>query len=211
MTFQFCTDWFSSHIPLWKKYLNTFAHQPDVHMLEVGTFEGRAACWLLQHILTHPTSTLTCVDLFEMTIHKQAGMAGLLHALPPLFDLEQRFMHNITQTGSANRVNTVRGKSSETLRTLPLASYDMIYIDGSHKAHDVLCDAILSWELLKTEGILIFDDYELALSPDPLLNPRKGIDSFLDVFSGQFTILEKGWQIFLRKQSTKHTRSNGEV
>ena len=36
---------------------------------------------------------------------------------------------------------------------------DLIYIDGSHLAKDVLSDAILSWKLLKPSGVMIFDDY----------------------------------------------------
>ena len=45
------------------------------------------------------------------------------------------------------------------LRRLPLESFDIIYIDGSHAVNDVLEDAVLSFRLLKPEGILIFDDY----------------------------------------------------
>jgi hypothetical protein len=31
--------------------------------------------------------------------------------------------------------------------------------DGSHRARDVLEDAVLSWPLLKVGGIMLFDDY----------------------------------------------------
>ena len=36
--------------------------------------------------------------------------------------------------------------------------YDIIYIDGSHEARDVLEDAVLAYRLLKIGGLLIFDD-----------------------------------------------------
>jgi hypothetical protein len=32
--------------------------------LEVGSFEGRSALWMLENLLTHPDSTLTVVDTF---------------------------------------------------------------------------------------------------------------------------------------------------
>ena len=33
--------------------------------------------------------------------------------------------------------------------------FDIIFIDASHEANDVILDAVLSWRLLKVEGILI--------------------------------------------------------
>ncbi len=39
--------------------------KPDVHYLEIGVHEGRALFWVLENIFTHPTSTLTGVDLFD--------------------------------------------------------------------------------------------------------------------------------------------------
>ena len=38
-------------------------------------------------------------------------------------------------------------------------NFDLIYIDASHYAPDVLSDAVLAFKLLKPGGILIFDDY----------------------------------------------------
>lgn len=37
--------------------------------------------------------------------------------------------------------------------------FDFIYVDGLHLSQDVLYDALLSFDLLKVGGILIFDDY----------------------------------------------------
>lgn len=36
--------------------------------------------------------------------------------------------------------------------------FDLIYVDASHVAIDVLQDAVVCWRLLEVEGILIFDD-----------------------------------------------------
>ena len=52
--------------------------------------------------------------------------------------------------------------SQVVLRRLPLETYDIIYIDGSHATSDVLEDAVLSYRLLKPGGLLIFDDYHWA-------------------------------------------------
>ena len=36
-----------------------------LHALELGSWEGSSACWLLAHVLRHPSSRLTCIDTFR--------------------------------------------------------------------------------------------------------------------------------------------------
>lgn len=50
------------------------------------------------------------------------------------------------------------------MRSLPLNNYDILYVDGSHLAADVLTDAILGWGLVKVGGIIIFDDYDFQFN-----------------------------------------------
>ncbi len=40
----------------------------------------------------------------------------------------------------------------------------VIYVDGSHKARDVIADAVLAWALLRPGGILIFDGAPASLA-----------------------------------------------
>ena len=61
---KFTADGFSSHIPNWERWLRPLAGQPT-QVLEIGSYEGRSAVWLLQEILTHPESRLTCVDIWD--------------------------------------------------------------------------------------------------------------------------------------------------
>ena len=49
---------------LWSEIFKEFKDQ-EVFGLEIGSFEGRSAIWLLENILTHSNSHLTCVDTFE--------------------------------------------------------------------------------------------------------------------------------------------------
>ena len=73
--------------------------------------------------------------------------------------LKIRHAHNIHLSGSGHKVTIKEGRSGDVLRTLPLRHYDLIYVDGSHTARDVLQDAVLGWGLLKRGGLMIFDDY----------------------------------------------------
>jgi len=183
--YQFSSDWFTYHIPIWEQFLSEFKGKANVRYLEVGVFEGRSAVWMLENILTHPSARLTAIDVFQD-------------------DLQDRFVGNINKSGFRDKVEIFKGKSQEKLRELPLESYDLIYIDGSHRAKHVFLDAALSWDLLKDGGLLIFDDYlpntEFPLPYD--LIPKGSIDMFLIAFGDEIKMVHHEYQIVIRK--SKH-------
>ncbi len=59
--------------------------------------------------------------------------------------------------------------------------FDMVYIDGSHIASDVLLDATMSFQLLKVGGLLIFDDY-LRTDQKELQHPQIAVDAFMSIY-----------------------------
>ena len=63
--YTFTKDTFTDKISAWTKPLGEFKGKPGINYLEIGTFEGRSALWMLENILTHPTSTLTIIDAFQ--------------------------------------------------------------------------------------------------------------------------------------------------
>jgi predicted O-methyltransferase YrrM len=148
----FQADWFSEQIPWWDVQLARFKGKPNLHFLEIGSFEGRSTVWLLENILTDASSKLTCIDTFSGSPEHENTT---LH----ISEIEKHFRHNIKESGSELKVIVKKGFSRDILPTLAPCSYDCIYIDGSHKASDVLEDAVLSKLLLKKGGIIIFDDY----------------------------------------------------
>lgn len=165
----FTEDWFSGHIPAW---IETFSrYEKPERVLEIGSFEGRSTCWLLEHTNAH----VTCVDTWEGSDeHTSEHKEGLF----------ERFNENIEPW--KDRVTLVRGESGKILRTLPCEeTYDFIYIDGSHYAKDVLEDAVLAWRLLKPTGVLIFDDFNWTPGHNDVTKldcPRTGIVTFCSVF-----------------------------
>jgi predicted O-methyltransferase YrrM len=70
--------------------------------------------------------------------------------------------------------------------------FDLIYIDGSHQAPDVLTDAVMSFQLLKVGGVMIFDDYLWTMDKpgfqDVLKMPKPAIDAFLNIFQRKMSI-----------------------
>lgn len=186
-------DWFSHNIPLWEKLLLPLAGK-ELHALEIGSYEGRSTVWLLEHVLTHRRSTIHCIDAWEATAD---GVARNLD-WPAAY---ARFRKNIAHFGG--KVSTIRGRSQEVLRgSRQLEVYDLIYIDGSHRADHVLEDAVLSWRLAKDGAIIIFDDYHWELYPVPEMNPKAAIDAFVRIFGHNLEILNRGigHQYVIRKR-----------
>jgi predicted O-methyltransferase YrrM len=181
-SYVFRRDWFTPHVPVWNRVLSDFKGKPDVHYLEVGLFEGRSAIWMLENILTHPGARLTGIDIFPD-------------------DLKVRYLANLNKSGHRDKATTLVGFSRDVLRKLPTNSFDIVYIDGSHTADDVLTDIVLSWDLLRVGGVLILDDYLLRIGanyPDEL-RPRVAIDAFITVYRNYLTVMHRCYQAILRK------------
>ena len=189
--YAFSDDWFSMDIPVWAKVFGPLAGKPDLQYLEIGVYEGRAFFWMLENVLTHPTSRGIGIDIF----------------IPS--QIEQRFLDNVKLSGQEPRVTTIKGYSQVELRKLSLDSVDIIYVDGSHTADDVLTDAVLAWGLLKNGGFIVFDDFDWDGSyyagpgshlPDELL-PGLAITSFIQTHRNYLDVINLNWQIILRKRS----------
>lgn len=189
-TYDFSEDWFTHVIPVWEKVLAPYKGKPGVNYLEVGLYEGRSALWIIENVLTDPTSRLTGIDLFEGKV-------------------KDRFFENLRRSGAADRATIIVEPSQIVMRRLPLESFDIIYIDGSHATPDVLEDAVLSYRLLKPGGLLIFDDYRWAGAIDPgsLTQdtpddlPKAAIDSFAQCFDKRMQVIHNSYQLILKKQS----------
>lgn len=190
--------WFDSNIPYWEKVLAAFKGKP-VKYLEIGSYKGRSACWMLLNILTHAEARMTAIDPFSGSIEHRLQNDG-----KPL-ELLDIFKHNIKQTQQAKKVGILQKLSQEALIDLlakkETESFDIIYVDGSHTAYDTLTDATLAWRLLKPQGVLIFDDYLWTFDGKPQNEPKVAVDAFLLAFKDYIDIISAGWQIMIRKKS----------
>ena len=179
--YQFSEDWFSGNISNWERILGPYQGKPDLHYLEVGVFEGRATVWIAENILTHPSSQITGLDVFP---------GGL----------KERYLSNLAASGFTGKSKTLVGFSQKTLRDLPAECCDIIYIDGSHHAADVLTDTVLAWRLLKPGGLLIFDDYQWQRDRPAELRPRTAIDAFITANRGEIEVVLRDYQLVIRKR-----------
>ncbi len=169
-------------------FLNHFKNQPGLRFLQLGVYTGDASVWLLEKILTDPTSTLSDVDTWQGSdeeAHKQ-------------LDFDDIYIYYLSRTQKYKNRYPYRTRTIDFLR-YDDSEYDFIYIDADHTAVGVLLDAELSWDLLKPGGIMAFDDYEWKSGKGDEFDPGPGINTFLTRHQGQFRVIHKGWQVWLIK------------
>ncbi len=197
---QFTSDWFSDRIETWEQHFGALLrNRPHVHALEIGSWEGRSALWLVTSLLTGEHCTLDCVDTWQGSIEHQ-------HDAATAHSTWSRFAHNLGAHLRTGRVRAQHGTSADVLPRLVAEvrsgrrpAYDFVYVDGSHMAADVFTDAALCFLLLQTGGVLVFDDVEWQAYQDERKTPRIAVEAFLRCFAGRYELLFRGWQVAVRK------------
>lgn len=160
---------------------------PGGHGLEIGCFIGGGTKFLLENGM----SKMDVIDTFKGSPEHQ----GLMDCS----NLISQFSENTADY--ADRITPFKGRSDKILPALIVKGdhYDFIYVDGSHDSRDVILDAELSFKMLKRGGVMVFDDYEWDMYDDPYRNPRPAIDFFLACHASELEIIEKNYQVSLRK------------
>ncbi|RAV13562.1 class I SAM-dependent methyltransferase [Mycolicibacterium sp. GF69] len=194
---RFQEIWFDAtdaNIILWSvTFSKVFERNDKVQILEIGSWEGRSTLFLLTYFTQ---GHLTAVDTW-------AGSAEYeYNATANVRDLESRFDGNVAVF--KDRVTKRKGSSLHVLPQLldEDQKFDVIYVDGSHVADDVLRDSIAAWDMLKQAGILIFDDFLWMCYPRFRANPGWAINTFLKYRAGEYKVLNANYQLILQKTVT---------
>lgn len=187
-SFRFSQDWFSNHVPAWEKIISRIR---PLRFIEIGCYEGRATSYIIRRCSEFGPLWLCCVDTWSGSVDlSPEQMVGV----------EDRFDNNVAL--AIRKVNTPvslrklkQNSSSALIQLLSTGEtqYDLIYIDGSHTAPDVLLDAVLAFRLLRVGGVMIMDDYLWTMEPqhsvDLLNTPKLAIDAFTSIYMRKLRIL----------------------
>ena len=175
---------------LWAGWLAHLNDKPAVG-IELGTYRGESAEWMLANIFTHPEARYYCVDTFLGSVeHKILEIDCTTLKMQAAQRLEPY----------KDRCAILVGATRSVLRHWELEPADSVYIDAGHGSQDVLRDSVLAWELLKVGGVMIWDDYLWNWFPEPVDNPKMAIDAFLACYARHLTILRPtGYQIAVQK------------
>ncbi len=183
----FTSDWFSGNLSVWDTYIKPhLLTLSEPKILEIGAFEGRSSLYFLSNF---PKLKLTVIDPWRST----DGASE---------DTFYRYQKNVKKF--KKRVKIFRNFSFEILGKFNNSSFDCIYIDGDHKSIAVIHDAVLSYNLIKNDGLIIFDDYLGGDRSEQF--PKPAIDFFHKLYadSGSVSLIYDGYQRIYKKHSVKN-------
>lgn len=158
--YKFTDNWF---VETEMGVLDIIDTNQEIHILEIGSYEGKSSVWFAEKFLKNKKSTLTCID--SWTTYSQDSDAfqsyGNSNTEWDFKSHKKTFLHNIKELGYEEQIEVIQGFSHDIIPKLLLnkKKYDLIYVDGNHTAPFVLIDSVLSWLVLKEEGLIMFDDY----------------------------------------------------
>lgn len=181
---EFTTDWLSAKLPSWVKFiLPELSVIKKPNLLDIGTYEGRSAKFMLEAI---PDAHVTCVDPFTGSMHLE------------MHDVKNRCYRNLKPYGK--RVKILELRSEDALPVLFQAGkiFDFIYVDGDHKYEAVKRDLEMAWRILAEGGIMCMDDYTWSRH-DVVGRPKEAIDEFLDEHKNEIDVLFKDSQVIIKR------------
>jgi predicted O-methyltransferase YrrM len=173
-----------TRVPSWERYLTPLKGTVK-NVLEVGSWRGQSALFWLRFF----DAAVTCVDNWENPTYTREAAA----------EVERAFDANIVGTP------IIKVKLDSTLALHAMARsgarFDLIYIDGDHSRDQVMVDSCLAWKLLKTGGIMIWDDYREYCPHEPdEKRPERAIDTFIGLHREDVQLIaDTGQQLFVRK------------
>lgn len=142
---------------------------PPFRVLEVGSYAGASAITWALAIQGRParTGTVTCVDPWRNYLDEDDIRASatpeVLRAMAAALEQDEvlrLFEHNVRAAGVESVVRPLRGGFAEIAPSLAAESFDVVYIDASHRYADVLADLQRAGGLVRPAGILCGDDLE---------------------------------------------------
>lgn len=195
-------DDFTLHIQDWSTYFSKYENVSDLLFLEIGTGHGRSAVWLLENVLTHPTSKIITIDILNERSYKRGDLSFdfgdelklyVDQNLDPyiknnkceFYEMDSKLLFKKMLGGKLNS-NFIINDQYENI-------FDFIYLDGCHEPDYVMYESAMCFDLLKSGGRILFDDYGWG-------NCRYGIESFLKCYENKINLLSKGWQVLIEKK-----------
>jgi hypothetical protein len=174
-----------------ERFLIPLAGQDKLNFLQLGAFTGDASVWLSYAVLTGKDSLLVDVDTW------QGSNEGSHHAM----DFDDVYETYLDKTEELD--NIIHKKMTTTMFLFHNRDerYDFIYVDAGHTSADAFLDGELSWPLLKSGGILAFDDYTWNSEDGIDIHaPKIGVGIFIDRHRTELEILAVNTQMWVKKK-----------
>jgi predicted O-methyltransferase YrrM len=165
-----------------------------VDILEVGSWAGRSAVTWARALAEHNVKGLVvCVDHWKRYLDVDQNDEAVYREMTSAVEADriyELFRHNIRVSGNADRVVWIRADSGDILPHLAPGTFQIAFIDASHRYEDVVRDIRHATVLVADGGILCGDDLELQIddcAPETLREGSVGgIDYCRDPRTGLF-------------------------
>ena len=181
------TDYFSINAYYWDLIINK--NFKEFSYLEIGSWEGNSALYILENFVT---KRVVCIDIWDLyeDKYKEEHLKRFLNFKSNLDQFNKRFSFFKSTSDKYFDNNDEK--------------FDLIYIDGWHEAPQVYKDICNSWNFLNINGIIICDDYfygDIKSNQDKNL-PAYAINKFILQNKTKIKIIcVNNNQIFLKKIS----------
>jgi|TARA_B100001063_G_C16589650_1_gene464973 predicted O-methyltransferase YrrM len=155
--------------------------------LEVGVFHGvtaRNVCELL-HEIHGKDFNYVGLDLFEENSENQNEIIPKTNFSNPFKHIYFKYVKKQNPysveavedllSKFKDNVSLIKGNSNLLLKKIDMYKVDFVFLDGGHDYSTVMNDLNYSIDVLKNNGTILCDDYDLSYAP----GVKKAIDEFI--------------------------------
>jgi predicted O-methyltransferase YrrM len=168
-------------------FLKEVLNKKPKSFLEIGVFHGvtaRNVCELLYKIHGNDFKYVG-LDLFEKSDENKFEVIPSTNFKNPFKKFYHQYItrqdpYSINAVSNLlkkfkNQVHLIQGNSNQVLKKMDMSKIDFVFLDGGHEYNTVVNDLNSCIDVLKYNGSILCDDYNLGSAP----GVKKGIDEFV--------------------------------
>ena len=167
-------------------FLNEILIKKPKTFLEVGVFHGvtaRNVCELLHEVHGNEFNYVG-LDLFEESSENKNEVIPNTKFSNPLKTIYFKYIKRQNPYSKRaveellskfkNNISLIKGNSNSLLKKIDMSKVDYVFLDGGHDYSTVMNDLNYSIDVVKNNGTILCDDYDLSYAP----GVKKAIDEF---------------------------------
>ena len=168
-------------------FLKEVLNKKPKSFLEIGVFHGvtaRNVCELLYKIHGNDFKYVG-LDLFEKSDQNKFEVIPSTNFKNPFKKFYHQYImrqdpYSIEAVSNLlkkfkNQVHLIKGNSNQVLKKMDMSKIDFVFLDGGHQYNTVVNDLNSCIDVLKFNGSILCDDYNLGSAP----GVKKAIDEFV--------------------------------
>jgi predicted O-methyltransferase YrrM len=168
-------------------FLKEVLNKKPKSFLEIGVFHGvtaRNVCELLYQIHGNDFKYVG-LDLFEKSDQNKFEVIPSTDFKNPFKKFYHQYImrqdpYSIEAVSNLlkkfkNQVHLIKGNSNQVLKKMDMSKIDFVFLDGGHQYNTVVNDLNSCMDVLKFNGSILCDDYNLGSAP----GVKKAIDEFV--------------------------------